>query len=72
MSGRLFLIRTETLERFPETLLGSPDKEKYWRDDLNAYYFDRNREFFVAVQQFYQLDGLSFSSAILSVRWFVL
>ncbi|KAL5271927.1 hypothetical protein ACHWQZ_G000203 [Mnemiopsis leidyi] len=59
VSGRLFLIRTETLDRFPDTLLGSSDREKYWRDDLNAYYFDRNREFFVAVQQFYQLNGSS-------------
>ena len=42
---------------FPDTLLGSPDKDRFWRDDLHAYYFDRNREFFVSVQQFYQLKG---------------
>ena len=57
VSGRLFLVRTENLNMFPQTLLGSPAKEKFWRDDLNAYYFDRNREFFVSVQQFYQLKG---------------
>ncbi|XP_063691589.1 potassium voltage-gated channel subfamily A member 10-like [Bolinopsis microptera] len=55
VSGRVFLIRTENLNMFPDTLLGSSDKNRFWRDDLNAYYFDRNREFFVSVQQFYQL-----------------
>ena len=57
VSGRVFLIRTENLNMFPDTLLGSPDKDRFWRDDLHAYYFDRNREFFVSVQQFYQLKG---------------
>ncbi|XP_063691584.1 potassium voltage-gated channel subfamily A member 10-like [Bolinopsis microptera] len=58
VSGRVFLIRTENLNMFPDTLLGSSDKNTFWRDDLNAYYFDRNREFFVSVQQFYQLKGV--------------
>jgi hypothetical protein len=67
VSGRLFLIRTENLNMFPETLLGSSDKESFWRDDLNAYYFDRNREFFVSVQQFYQLKGGSYFSINMTI-----
>ena len=57
VSGRVFLIHEEHLRNYPKTLLGSRDREKYWREDLDAYYFDRNREFFVSVQQFYQREG---------------
>lgn len=57
VAGRNYLIKDTALEKFPNTLLGSSDKEQFWREELKAYYFDRNREAFIAVQQFYQSNG---------------
>ena len=58
VSGRLFLIHSDNLDRFPGSLLGNvAERGEYWRDDLRALYFDRNREFFSAVHQYYQSRG---------------
>ena len=42
-SGDTWQIKRKLLLRFPETLLGSPALENYWRSDLKCYFFDRNR-----------------------------
>ena len=42
------------LERYPRTLLGSSDRERYWCPQLNAYFFNRNRASFESVLLYYQ------------------
>ena len=42
VSGRKFETYRSTLERFPETLLGSNEKEFFFDDISGEYFFDRD------------------------------
>ena len=58
VSGLRFQTRKSTLSRFPTTLLGSHDREKYYNPKTREYFFDRHRESFETILYFYQSDGL--------------
>ena len=58
VSGEKYQTYTETLERFPKTLLGDPARRnQYFEEDDNEYFFDRDRHAFAAIIHFYQSDG---------------
>ena len=61
VSGLRFQTYIATLERFPDTLLGSAIKrERYYDHELDELFFDRNRSAFEAILGFYQNDGSMF------------
>ena len=45
--------------KYPETLLGSEDIARFYRPDLECFFFDRNRQFFEHIIQFYQCGRLN-------------
>ncbi|XP_068673269.1 potassium voltage-gated channel subfamily A member 2-like isoform X1 [Montipora foliosa] len=58
VSGLKFETHVQTLEQFPETLLGNPAKRlKYFDSVRNEYFFDRNRPAFDAILFYYQSGG---------------
>lgn len=58
VSGKEFTTTKDTLRFFPDTLLGSSEIEKYFNEELKAYYFDRHRSMFSAILFFYQSRGV--------------
>lgn len=46
VSGRRFETWRNTLEKFPETLLGSNEKEFFYDDEAKEYFFDRDPDIF--------------------------
>ena len=59
ISGMRYETYEQTLERFPETLLGSSKKRSPYYDTFrNEYFFDRNRLVFDAVLFYYQSHGI--------------
>ena len=58
VSGREFFISESDLQLYPETLLGSKEKEGYFQPALNCYFFDRNRIVFEYIASFYQTGAL--------------
>ena len=58
VSGLKFETHVQTLEQYPETLLGNPSKRsKYFDSVRNEYFFDRNRPAFDAILFYYQSGG---------------
>ncbi|XP_033919274.1 potassium voltage-gated channel subfamily A member 5 [Melopsittacus undulatus] len=58
ISGLRFETQLGTLNQFPHTLLGDPDKRMRYFDPLrNEYFFDRNRPSFDGILYFYQSGG---------------
>ena len=58
VSGLRFETQLKTLNQFPETLLGNPEKRNRYYDPLrNEYFFDRNRPSFDAILYYYQSGG---------------
>ncbi|XP_065598369.1 potassium voltage-gated channel subfamily A member 5-like [Cyrtonyx montezumae] len=58
ISGLRFETQLGTLNQFPDTLLGDPDKRMRYFDPLrNEYFFDRNRPSFDGILYFYQSGG---------------
>lgn len=58
ISGLRYQIRKSTLEKFPQTLLGSVDREYYYDPISNEYFFERHRQSFDTIIYFYQSGGL--------------
>ncbi|XP_031550118.1 potassium voltage-gated channel subfamily A member 6-like [Actinia tenebrosa] len=59
ISGMIFETFESTLARFPDTLLGCPDKRrKYYDTQHEEYFFNRNRNAFDAILFFYQSEGV--------------
>lgn len=59
ISGMVFETFESTLARFPDTLLGCPDKRrKYYDTRYEEYFFNRNRNAFDAILFFYQSEGV--------------
>ncbi|KAL5263286.1 hypothetical protein ACHWQZ_G008614 [Mnemiopsis leidyi] len=54
VSGECFIVRRSLVRRYPNSLLGSPDIEKYFVESLNCYFFNRSRLLFEFVLQLYQ------------------
>ncbi|KAK7130315.1 hypothetical protein R3I94_008890 [Phoxinus phoxinus] len=58
IAGLRFETQLGTLNQFPDTLLGDPDKRiKYFDPLRNEYFFDRNRPSFDGILYFYQSGG---------------
>ncbi|XP_066282696.1 potassium voltage-gated channel subfamily A member 1-like [Branchiostoma lanceolatum] len=59
VSGLRFETQLETLSRFPDTLLGDPDKlAKYYDPVRMEYFFDRHRPSAEAILTYYQTGGI--------------
>nr|XP_055047356.1 potassium voltage-gated channel subfamily A member 5-like [Misgurnus anguillicaudatus] len=58
IAGLRFETQLGTLNQFPDTLLGDPEKRiKYFDPLRNEYFFDRNRPSFDGILYFYQSGG---------------
>uniref|UniRef100_A0A8D0H2G4 Potassium voltage-gated channel subfamily A member 10 n=1 Tax=Sphenodon punctatus TaxID=8508 RepID=A0A8D0H2G4_SPHPU len=58
IAGLRFETQLKTLNQFPETLLGDPDKRiRYFDSMRNEYFFDRNRPSFDGILYYYQSGG---------------
>ncbi|XP_056280935.1 potassium voltage-gated channel subfamily A member 1 [Pseudoliparis swirei] len=58
IAGLRYETQLATLNQFPDTLLGDPDKRiKYFDPLRNEYFFDRNRPSFDGILYFYQSGG---------------
>lgn len=58
VSGLRFETQLQTLQQYPNTLLGSAHKRNHFYDPLrDEYFFDRNRPSFDAILYFYQSGG---------------
>jgi len=54
VGGRLFITYSQTLARFPETLLGSDEREYFYDADTGEYFFDRDPMLFGRVLAYYR------------------
>ncbi|CAF0765487.1 unnamed protein product [Didymodactylos carnosus] len=58
VSGLKFETQLQTLNNFPRTLLGNPQRRVKYFDPLrNEYFFDRNRPSFDGILYYYQSNG---------------
>ncbi|XP_055341294.1 potassium voltage-gated channel subfamily A member 10-like [Paramacrobiotus metropolitanus] len=58
VSGMIFETRLQTLERFPETLLGNRiRRQQFYDKSTNEYFFERDRSSFEAILSFYRSGG---------------
>lgn len=59
IAGEIYETFEKTLDRFPETLLGTPGKRKlHYSPYLDEYFFNKNRKCFEAILFFYQSWGI--------------
>uniref|UniRef100_A0A671QI34 A-type voltage-gated potassium channel KCND1 n=1 Tax=Sinocyclocheilus anshuiensis TaxID=1608454 RepID=A0A671QI34_9TELE len=56
VSGLRFQTWKNTLDRYPDTLLGSSEKEFFYNEDTQEYFFDRDPEMFRHILNFYRTD----------------
>lgn len=58
VSGMTFETKEKTLNRFPDTLLGSPSRrQKYYNPTVQEYFFNRHRVVFESILFYYQSGG---------------
>ncbi|XP_062842468.1 potassium voltage-gated channel subfamily D member 3-like [Trichomycterus rosablanca] len=60
VSGRRFQTWRTTLDRYPDTLLGSTEKEFFYNEDTKEYFFDRDPDAFRSVLNFYRTGKLHY------------
>ncbi|XP_078249501.1 A-type voltage-gated potassium channel KCND3 isoform X2 [Pogona vitticeps] len=60
VSGRRFQTWRTTLERYPDTLLGSTEKEFFFNEDTKEYFFDRDPDVFRCILNFYRTGKLHY------------
>ncbi|KAL8586509.1 hypothetical protein ACOMHN_055213 [Nucella lapillus] len=60
VSGRKFETWRTTLDKYPDTLLGSNEKEFFFDDDTKEYFFDRDPELFRHVLNYYRTGRLHY------------
>ncbi|KAL5258119.1 hypothetical protein ACHWQZ_G012918 [Mnemiopsis leidyi] len=58
ISGHIFKTRHRTLNQFPNTLLGSNEKDTYYDKERNMYCFYRDRQSFDSILYYYQSGGV--------------
>jgi hypothetical protein len=58
VSGKKYQTFETTLQRFPDTLLGSPaTREPFYDAAKGEYFFDRHRSCFTSILYYYQSEG---------------
>uniref|UniRef100_A0A3Q2E8T6 A-type voltage-gated potassium channel KCND1 n=1 Tax=Cyprinodon variegatus TaxID=28743 RepID=A0A3Q2E8T6_CYPVA len=60
VSGVRFQTWKNTLDRYPDTLLGSSEKEFFFNEDTQEYFFDRDPEMFRHILNFYRTGKLHY------------
>ncbi|KAM4609872.1 A-type voltage-gated potassium channel KCND3 [Polymixia lowei] len=60
VSGRRFQTWRNTLDRYPDTLLGSSEKEFFYNEETKEYFFDRDPDMFRSVLNFYRTGKLHY------------
>ncbi|XP_069094764.1 A-type voltage-gated potassium channel KCND3 isoform X2 [Pleurodeles waltl] len=60
VSGRRFQTWRTTLERYPDTLLGSTEKDFFFNEETQEYFFDRDPEVFRSILNFYRSGKLHY------------
>lgn len=62
LNALLCLLQTwkNTLDRYPDTLLGSSEKEFFFNEETQEYFFDRDPEMFRHILNFYRTGKLHY------------
>ncbi|XP_018601229.1 potassium voltage-gated channel subfamily D member 3-like isoform X1 [Scleropages formosus] len=60
VSGRRFQTWRTTLDRYPDTLLGSSEKEFFYNEETKEYFFDRDPDAFRSILNFYRTGKLHY------------
>ncbi|XP_039605370.1 potassium voltage-gated channel subfamily D member 3 isoform X1 [Polypterus senegalus] len=60
VSGRRFQTWRTTLDRYPDTLLGSSEKEFFYNEETKEYFFDRDPDVFRSILNFYRTGKLHY------------
>ncbi|KAL4622447.1 potassium voltage-gated channel subfamily D member 3-like isoform X1 [Arapaima gigas] len=60
VSGRRFQTWRTTLDRYPDTLLGSSEKEFFYNEESKEYFFDRDPDAFRSILNFYRTGKLHY------------
>jgi potassium voltage-gated channel Shal-related subfamily D protein len=60
VSGRVFETWRTTLDKYPDTLLGSNEKEFFYDDESKEYFFDRDPDLFSHVLNYYRTGRLHY------------
>ena len=60
VSGRRFETWRNTLEKYPDTLMGSNEKEFFYDEDTKEYFFDRDPDIFRHVLNYYRTGKLHY------------
>ncbi|XP_007903174.1 potassium voltage-gated channel subfamily D member 2 isoform X2 [Callorhinchus milii] len=60
VSGRRFQTWSNTLERYPDTLLGSSEKDFFYHEETGEYFFDRDPDIFRSILNFYRTGKLHY------------
>ena len=64
VSGHRFETWRHTLDKFPDTLLGSDEKQFFYDDQTDEYFFDRDPELFRSVLAFYRTGKLHYPKQV--------
>lgn len=60
ISGTEFLLSLDLLKKYPEGVLASKDiLDSHWREELNAFFFDRDPTLFNTILNLYRYDFIS-------------
>ncbi|KAM8740241.1 A-type voltage-gated potassium channel KCND2-like isoform 2-T3 [Acanthopagrus schlegelii] len=60
VSGAKFQTWRDTLERYPDTLLGSTERDFFFHEETNEYFFDRDPDIFRHILNFYRTGKLHY------------
>ncbi|XP_053740713.1 potassium voltage-gated channel subfamily D member 2-like isoform X2 [Synchiropus splendidus] len=60
VSGTKFQTWRTTLERYPDTLLGSTERDFFFHEETNEYFFDRDPDIFRHILNFYRTGKLHY------------
>jgi potassium voltage-gated channel Shal-related subfamily D member 2 len=60
VSGRRFETWQNTLEKYPDTLLGSNERDFFYDDEVKEYFFDRDPDIFRHILNYYRTGKLHY------------